>query len=300
MQIKAEIEHLSKKLGNGRTGFEEIFERLQSVTTELPEEVCEAALLNDNKKKNRNPKIYPSESNRPPLSHLDQIENSDYINACFVDGYLGKNYFIATQTPLKETINDFWRMVCQYKSCTIVMLNQLNENNQQYPMFWPTQRARAQSFGKSTVLLDSVVTKDDITVRKFIVSPTMDIKNGRMVRMIHYVSWPAHDVPKDVHSMVEILSEVEDSQRAADVKGLVIVVCSDGAGRSGTYIAISNLVDRVKIVQAMDAFQCIKLIRNRRPQFVETADHFKLCYHAVNCVLELFDDYSNFSEIGGS
>ncbi|XP_046857058.1 receptor-type tyrosine-protein phosphatase S-like isoform X7 [Xenia sp. Carnegie-2017] len=297
MQIKAEIVHLSKQLGNGRTGFEEIFERLQSVTTELPEEVCEAALLNDNKKKNRNPKIYPSESNRPHLSHLDQIENSDYINACFVDGYLGKNYFIATQTPLKETINDFWRMVCQYKSCTIVMLNQLNENNQQYPMFWPTQRARAQSFGKSTVLLDSVVTKDDITVRKFIVSPTMDIKNGRMVHMIHYVSWPDHDVPKDVHSMVEILSEVENSQRAADVKGPVIVVCSDGAGRSGTYIAISNLVDRVKIVQAMDAFQCIKLIRNRRPQFVETADQFKLCYRAVNCVLELFDDYSNFSKI---
>ena len=46
-----------------------------------------------------------------------------------------------------------------------------------------------------------------------------------MVRMIHYVSWPDHDVPKDVHSMVEILSEVEDSQRAADVKGPVIVVC---------------------------------------------------------------------------
>ena len=46
---------------------------------------------------------------------------------------------------------------------------------------------------------------------------------------------------------------------------------SDGAGRSGTYIAISNLVDRVKLVQVIDVFQCIKLIRTRRPQFVETA-----------------------------
>ena len=46
---------------------------------------------------------------------------------------------------------------------------------------------------------------------------------------------------------------------------------SDGAGRSGTYIAISNLVDRVKVVQVIDAFQCIKMIRIRRPQFVETA-----------------------------
>jgi hypothetical protein len=46
---------------------------------------------------------------------------------------------------------------------------------------------------------------------------------------------------------------------------------SDGAGRSGTYIAISNLVDRVKVVQVIDVFQCIKLIRTKRPQFVETA-----------------------------
>jgi receptor-type tyrosine-protein phosphatase epsilon len=46
---------------------------------------------------------------------------------------------------------------------------------------------------------------------------------------------------------------------------------SDGAGRSGTYIAISNLVDRVKVVQVIDVFQCIKLIRGQRPQFVETA-----------------------------
>jgi protein tyrosine phosphatase len=46
---------------------------------------------------------------------------------------------------------------------------------------------------------------------------------------------------------------------------------SDGAGRNGAYIAISNLVDRVKVVQVIDVFQCIKLIRTKRPQFVETA-----------------------------
>ena len=50
-----------------------------------------------------------------------------------------------------------------------------------------------------------------------------------------------------------------------------LISSSDGAGRSGTYIAISNLVDRVKVVQVIDVFQCIKLIRAKRPQFVETA-----------------------------
>jgi protein tyrosine phosphatase len=46
---------------------------------------------------------------------------------------------------------------------------------------------------------------------------------------------------------------------------------SDGAGRTGTYIAISNLLERMKIEQAMDVFQSIKIIRGARPQFVENA-----------------------------
>ena len=46
---------------------------------------------------------------------------------------------------------------------------------------------------------------------------------------------------------------------------------SDGVGRTGTYIAISNLLERMKIEQAVDVFQAIKIIRGVRPQFVENA-----------------------------
>ena len=112
------------------------------------------------------------------------------------------------------------------------------------------------------------------------------------------MSWPDHGVPANVDDIVKVLSEVEDSQRAVEgQKGPVTVVCSDGAGRSGTYIAISNLVDRVKVVQVIDVFQCIKLIRSKRPQFVETAVQFKLCYDAVASVLKSFNEYSNFTDI---
>ncbi|XP_028416862.1 receptor-type tyrosine-protein phosphatase epsilon-like [Dendronephthya gigantea] len=291
--VKFEIKKLSEQTNEGQTGFEEKFKRLNTVSPKLMEDQCEAGLLEENKKKNRKEHIYPSESGRACLSHLENVANSDYINACFVDGYLGKNYFIATQTPLKETINDFWRMVTKYCSSTIVMLNQLGED-EEYPMFWPTQRAKPQSFGTTTVMLDSFVKKENIVVRKFIVSPSADLKNGHMVRLVQYMTWPDHGVPENVNDIVKLLSEVEDAKRAAEKKGPIIVVCSDGAGRSGTYIAISNLVDRVKVVQVIDVFQCIKLIRAKRPQFVETAAQFKLCYEAVSAVLNSFNEYSNF------
>ncbi|XP_046857098.1 receptor-type tyrosine-protein phosphatase epsilon-like [Xenia sp. Carnegie-2017] len=170
----------------------------------------------------------------------------------YIQGYLGKNYFIATQMPLKGTINDFWRMVTQYKCTTIVLLDQLTDDNKEYPMFWPTKRATSRPYGTCTVLFDSVVKKEDIVVRKLIASPTLDIKEGHMVHIIQYLSWPNHGVPKDVRSLLHVLSEVEEAQRSVEVKGPVVVVCSDGAGRSGTYITISNLVDGVKIVQVID------------------------------------------------
>jgi protein tyrosine phosphatase len=52
-----------------------------------------------------------------------------------------------------------------------------------------------------------------------------DLKEGRMVRLIQYMSWPDHGVPKDVDDIVKLLSEVEESQRAAEGKGPVIVIC---------------------------------------------------------------------------
>ena len=52
---------------------------------------------------------------------------------------------------------------------------------------------------------------------------------------------------------------------------LSIFKSSNGAGRTGTYIAISNLLERMKLEQTVDVFQSIKIIRSSRPQFVENA-----------------------------
>ena len=43
--------------------------------------------------------------------------------------------------------------------------------------------------------------------------------------MIQCLSWPDHGVPKNVDDIVKILSEVEHSQRAAENKGPVVIVC---------------------------------------------------------------------------
>lgn len=79
--------------------------------------------MNCNKQKNRYANVLPYDESRVKLSLIPGVEGSDYINANYIDGYMKRKAFIATQAPIPDTISDFWRMIWQESSLTIVMLS---------------------------------------------------------------------------------------------------------------------------------------------------------------------------------
>ncbi|CAB3995581.1 receptor-type tyrosine- phosphatase epsilon-like isoform X1 [Paramuricea clavata] len=292
-KIQKEIEKLAEVIkASGITGFQEKFKRLGEVSPKHSPDECTASLRKGNLKKNHNKIVYPAESNRVPLQYVHGVEDSDYINAVFVHGYLGRNYFIATQSPLRNTISDFWRMVRSQKSSTIVLLNSIKDGTS-FPIFWPTTRGQPNQYDSLTVQLDSETESEGIWTRKFILSSYPDLSDGQVVNIFHYTKWPDHRVPPNADCVIRLTSLAENSRKNYG-QGPIVVVCSDGAGRTGTYIAISNLLERMKIEQAMDVFQAIKMIRGTRPQFVENAEQYRFCYAAMMAYLDGFSDYANF------
>ncbi|KYO43911.1 receptor-type tyrosine-protein phosphatase epsilon isoform E [Alligator mississippiensis] len=107
-------------------------EEFNSLTASYVQGTFEMANKEENREKNRYPNILPYDHSRVVLTQMDSIASSDYINASYIDGYKEKNKFIAAQGPKQETVNDFWRMIWEQKSATIVMLTNLKERKESY------------------------------------------------------------------------------------------------------------------------------------------------------------------------
>lgn len=93
----------------------------------LPRAKYTSAQLSCNKGKNRALNALPYEFTRVPLQPIRGVEGSDYINASFVDSYRDRRAYIATQSPLAKTVEDFWRMMWELNSNIVVMLTKLVE-----------------------------------------------------------------------------------------------------------------------------------------------------------------------------
>ncbi|MCI4389195.1 hypothetical protein PGIGA_G00095120 [Pangasianodon gigas] len=91
---------------------------------------CENSNMEVNKLKNRYANVIAYDHSRVVLTSVDAVPGSNYINANYIDGYRKQNTYIATQDPLPETFSDFWRMVWEQRTSTIIMLTRMEEKSQ--------------------------------------------------------------------------------------------------------------------------------------------------------------------------
>ncbi|XP_070562325.1 receptor-type tyrosine-protein phosphatase kappa-like [Ptychodera flava] len=131
---------------------------------------CRRGRLPQNLNKNRFPDILPIDRYRPQLSTPVEDPNAtDYINASFLDGYVVKNAYLATQMPLPHTVVDFWRMVYDHKVRTIIMLNDEDCDKSIRSKYWPDDE-HSKYIGPFEVKLNKVKQNGLTTERAMTVS----------------------------------------------------------------------------------------------------------------------------------
>lgn len=252
----------------------------KNTRTDLKSETCNYP---ENRAKNRYVNITAFDHSRVYLMKLppgDRVRQSDYINANYVDGYKKPKAYIATQGPMPCTFGDFWRMVWEQKSVVIVMITKLLERGRRKcDKYWPEEGL--EQHGSIAVKHLNTFSRAHYTVRMFSLKDTKAKKQSseRIVYQFHYTEWPDHGVPDFT---LPVLKFVQKSAFANPPgAGPIVVHCSAGVGRTGTYILIDTMIEQIKDKGTINIPQFLLKIRQQRNFLVQTEEQYMLIHDAL-------------------
>ncbi|XP_044169231.1 receptor-type tyrosine-protein phosphatase F-like isoform X1 [Acropora millepora] len=267
--VKELAAHCARFHANNNALFIDEFKSLERVAWKSSWEASHAAF---NRGKNRYCNIVAYDHSRVVLKSVRDIAGSDYINANYVDGYNSPAKYIATQGPLKHTVNDFWRMVWEKNVKTIVMI-ETHDNNKDpdCEKYW--QETEPTEYGHVTVSHLSSCAMTDWVVREFIVwSTESDCTEKRDVFQYHFTNWPDHGVPFDTSSFLMFHHKLRGALSVDP--GPVLVHCSAGVGRTGCFIAIDSLMEQMESEKVVDVYGFVTKMRKQRNFMVQTQEQY--------------------------
>lgn len=230
-----------------------------------------------NKPKNRYANVTAYDHSRVILQTIDSKPGSDYINANYCDGYRKHNAYVATQGPLQDTCADFWRMCWELRTNTIIMMTRLEERARiKCDQYWPTRGT--ETYDQLTVTITETQELATYCIRTFQVSRTGTVER-REIKQLQFTAWPDHGVPDHPAPFLQFLRRCR-SLTPPD-SGPVVVHCSAGVGRTGCYIVIDSMLERMKHEKAIDIYGHVTCLRAQRNYMVQTEDQYIFIHDAL-------------------
>ncbi|XP_074661492.1 receptor-type tyrosine-protein phosphatase T-like isoform X2 [Tubulanus polymorphus] len=260
---------------------EEQFLVLKASTPIQDEESLAVAKLLNNVNKSRYKDILPEAQYQPQLSH------KGFINASFVHTITDKNVFIATQSPMANTITDFWQMIFDYNCEIIVMMNQEYPQDPTYASYWPA--AGSIKCSPFTITVEEVLLPCRTIVRRDLILQKQN--ESHQIRQIQFLGWPEDESVPDLQHLFEFVNLVTREH----VTSPIVVHCMDSTTRAGLFCAAFELITKAPSSEQIDIYHCIQKLRMTRPQFIPNLEQYKFLHDLVIFYLQGFDTYVNLS-----
>ncbi|KAJ8016544.1 hypothetical protein DPEC_G00008350 [Dallia pectoralis] len=213
-----------------------------------------------------------------------------YINANYIKGHNGApNTYIATQGPMQNTVNDFWEMVWQEDSPSIVMITKLKERKEKCELYWPEDEG---SYGRLEIRTSIANECDGYTVRDMVIRRDSE---SRLVRHYWYCSWPDHQTPDCTGPLLRLVADVEEHRLSFTNPGATIVHCSAGIGRTGCFIASSIGCLQLKHTRKADVLGIVCKLRLDRGGMIQTSEQYQFLYLTLAHYSQQLGDTDNSS-----
>ncbi|EGT56302.1 hypothetical protein CAEBREN_30513 [Caenorhabditis brenneri] len=256
----------------------------------------------ENAPKNRYNDIRAFDETRVKLQQLEGDEYSDYINANFIKSWKEKKLFIAAQAPVDATIDDFWRMIWEQESYLVVMVANLTEKNrQQCAKYWPDEEMTR--YGDIIVEPTGVSFHSDYAIRTFEIAHIKDCgpdvipnengveyanvpivkgqfaSNARRVLQYHFTNWNDYKAPECSTGLLRFMYILRELPEFNDSP--VVIHCSAGVGRTGTFITIDSMFDQCLAERKANVFEFVCNLRRQRNLMVQSVEQYVFIYKAL-------------------
>ncbi|XP_045716066.1 receptor-type tyrosine-protein phosphatase C isoform X3 [Phyllostomus hastatus] len=271
------LETYKRKIADEGRLFLAEFQSIPRVFSKFP---IKEARKSCNQNKNRYVDILPYDYNRVELSEVNGDLGSNYINASYIDGFKEPRKYIAAQGPRDETVGDFWRMIWEQKATVIVMVTRCEEGNRnKCAEYWPSMGDGAREYGDVLVRINEHKTCPDYIIQKFSITNKKEKTAGREVTHIQFTSWPDHGVPEDPHLLLKLRRRVNAFSNF--FSGPIVVHCSAGVGRTGTYIGIDAMLEGLEAENKVDVYGYVVKLRRQRCLMVQVEAQYILIHQAL-------------------
>ncbi|XP_069552384.1 receptor-type tyrosine-protein phosphatase N2 [Brachyistius frenatus] len=241
---------------------------------------CSVGQGEQNSKRNRSDAVVVYDHSRITLKAENNHGNLDYINASPIMDHDPRNpTYITSQGPLASTVADFWQMVWESGCVVIVMLTPLSENGvKQCHHYWPDEGSDVYHIYEVNLVSEHIWC-EDFLVRSFYLK-NLQTNETRTVTQFHFLSWMDRGIPTSARTLLDFRRKVNKCYRGRSCP--IIVHCSDGAGRSGTYILIDMVLNRMaKGAKEIDIAATLEHLRDQRAGMVQTKEQFEFALTAV-------------------
>lgn len=286
-------EAYKRKIADEGRLFLDEFQSIPRVFTQKP---IKEARKSYNQNKNRYVDILPYDYNRVELSGIAGDPGSDYINASHIDGFKEPRKYIAAQGPKDETMDDFWRMIWEQKATIVVMVTRCEEGNRaKCAKYWPSMEEETASYGDIIVKINECKVCPDYTIQKLHITNRREKSTGRDVTHIQFTSWPDHGVPDDPHLLLKLRRRVNALSNF--FSGPIVVHCSAGVGRTGTYIGIDAMLEGLETEGRVDVYGYVVKLRRQRCLMVQVETQYILIHQALVDYIQYGETEISVSEL---
>ena len=297
----------------------------------------------ENLKFNRYINIHPYDFNRIKLE--SSSTGCDYVNGTHITGIKSEKSssestpiidrsrsndyskydninFLASQGPLPETLEHHWQAMYENDVDIIVMLTKLTEGEIngnpgtiKCEQYWPIDVGETMTYGNYDICL---VTEDrlrPVTVKRqlYLLDTRAECdkrqtgKEKTLVQL-HYVGWPDYGVPEENDHIVNLVKDVREiikDDTSRQKKCNILVHCSAGVGRTGTFIALYNLMEQIENImkdrvdnqitgtenrnQQLNIFSTVYELRSKRVEMVQSWAQYKYLYASVSAYASMLN-----------